>query len=147
MWFYSLGQEDPLEEEMATHSSVVAWRIPWTEEPGGLQLWGQTDFQDDSFIYTSDASVLVVLPLHGSFSRASLWGLSWSWTSLLRVGTSYVPLRRSRECRAVKGLTCDWHRVTSTKFCWSRPCRVHLLTAGIHCSFAWGWGVMWLPSL
>ena len=33
----SLGPEDPLEEEMATHSSILAWRIPWTEEPGGLQ--------------------------------------------------------------------------------------------------------------
>ena len=33
----SLGGEDPLEEEMATHSSVLAWRIPWTGEPGGLQ--------------------------------------------------------------------------------------------------------------
>ena len=33
----SLGQEDPLEEEMATHSSILAWEIPWTEEPGGLQ--------------------------------------------------------------------------------------------------------------
>ena len=33
----SLGQEDPLEKEMATHVSVLAWRIPWTEEPGGLQ--------------------------------------------------------------------------------------------------------------
>ena len=33
----SLGGEDPLEEGMATHSSVLAWRIPWTEEPGGLQ--------------------------------------------------------------------------------------------------------------
>ena len=32
VWF--LGQEDPLEEEMATHSSILAWRIPWTEEPG-----------------------------------------------------------------------------------------------------------------
>ena len=32
-----LGQEDPLEEDMATHSSILAWRIPWTEEPGGLQ--------------------------------------------------------------------------------------------------------------
>ena len=32
----SLGREDPLEEEMATHSSILAWRIPWTEEPGGL---------------------------------------------------------------------------------------------------------------
>ena len=36
-WVQSLGQEDPLEKEMATHSSSVAWRIPWTEEPGGLQ--------------------------------------------------------------------------------------------------------------
>ena len=32
----SLGQEDPLEKEMATHSRILAWRIPWTEEPGGL---------------------------------------------------------------------------------------------------------------
>ena len=36
----SLGQEDPLEEEMATHSSIPAWRIPWTEEPGGPQPTG-----------------------------------------------------------------------------------------------------------
>ena len=36
----SLGQEDPLEKEMATHSSVLAWRIPWTEELGGLQSMG-----------------------------------------------------------------------------------------------------------
>ena len=35
-----LGQEDPLEEGMATHSSILAWRIPWTEEPGGLQSKG-----------------------------------------------------------------------------------------------------------
>ena len=36
----SLGQEGPLEEAMATHSSIPAWRIPWTEEPGGLQSKG-----------------------------------------------------------------------------------------------------------
>ena len=36
MWVLSLGWEDPLEEEMATHSSILAWKIPWTEEPGGL---------------------------------------------------------------------------------------------------------------
>ena len=36
----SLGQEDPLEEEMATHSSILAWEIPWTEEPGGLYSMG-----------------------------------------------------------------------------------------------------------
>ena len=36
MWVRSLGKEDPLEKEMATHSSILAWEIPWTEEPGGL---------------------------------------------------------------------------------------------------------------
>ena len=35
LWVRSLGQEDPLEKEMATHSSILAWRMPWTEEPGG----------------------------------------------------------------------------------------------------------------
>ena len=39
-WVRSLGQEDPLGEEMATHSSILAWEIPWTEEPGGLQSLG-----------------------------------------------------------------------------------------------------------
>ena len=39
-WVQSLGQENPLEEEMATHSSILAWRIPWTEKPGGLQSMG-----------------------------------------------------------------------------------------------------------
>ena len=36
-WVLSMGQEDPLEKGMASHSSILAWRIPWTEEPGGLQ--------------------------------------------------------------------------------------------------------------
>ena len=39
-WIRSLGQEDPLEKDMATHSSILAWRIPWTEAPGGLQSTG-----------------------------------------------------------------------------------------------------------
>ena len=40
MWVQSLGQEDPLEKGIATHSSTLAWRIPWTEEPGRLQSMG-----------------------------------------------------------------------------------------------------------
>ena len=39
-WVRSLGWEDPLEKAMATHSSTLAWKIPWTEEPGGLQSTG-----------------------------------------------------------------------------------------------------------
>ena len=38
MWVLSLGSEDPLEEGTATHSSILAWRIPWTEEPGGCPV-------------------------------------------------------------------------------------------------------------
>jgi len=40
MWVRFLNQEDPLQKEMATYSSILAWRIPWTEEPGGLQSMG-----------------------------------------------------------------------------------------------------------
>ena len=40
MQVHSLGREDPLEEEMATHSNILAWKIPWTGEPGGLQSMG-----------------------------------------------------------------------------------------------------------
>ena len=39
-WVQSLDQEDPLEEGMATHSTILAWKVPWTEEPGGLQFMG-----------------------------------------------------------------------------------------------------------
>ena len=40
MWVRSLGQKDPLEKEMATHSSILAWEVPWTEEPGRLRSMG-----------------------------------------------------------------------------------------------------------
>ena len=43
MQVQSLGWEDPLEEEMAIHSSILAWEIPWTEEPGGLQSVGSQE--------------------------------------------------------------------------------------------------------
>ena len=47
-WIRSLGQEDPLEKRMATHSSILAWRIPWTEEPGGLHSpWGSQRVEYD----------------------------------------------------------------------------------------------------
>ena len=43
IWVQFLGRKDPLEKEMATHSSILAWRIPWTEEPGGLQSMGHKE--------------------------------------------------------------------------------------------------------
>ena len=52
-WVCSLGLEDPLEEDMATHSSVLAWRVPWTEEPGGLQSIGSQRAGHDCLTNTS----------------------------------------------------------------------------------------------
>ena len=46
-WVQSLGQEDPLQEEMTTHSSTAAWEIPWTEEPGGMQNMGSQRVRHD----------------------------------------------------------------------------------------------------
>ena len=46
-WVRSLDREDPLEKEMATHSRILAWRIPWTEEPGGLQSTGSQRVRND----------------------------------------------------------------------------------------------------
>ena len=43
MWVQSLVRDDPLEEGMATYSSILAWRIPWTKEPGGLQSMGSQE--------------------------------------------------------------------------------------------------------
>ena len=57
-WVQSLGREDPLEKEMATHSSILAWRIPWTEEPGGLQSTGSQrighDWETNTFTFSRD---------------------------------------------------------------------------------------------
>ena len=46
-WVRSLGREDPLEKEMATHCSILAWRNPWTQEPGGLQFTGLQRVEQD----------------------------------------------------------------------------------------------------
>ena len=46
MWVQSLGEEDPLEEEMAAHSSILAWKFPWTEEPSGPQVHGDRKESD-----------------------------------------------------------------------------------------------------
>ena len=54
MQVQSLGQEDPLEEQMTTHSGILAWEIPWTEEPGGLQSMGQRDSDTTEHPHTQE---------------------------------------------------------------------------------------------
>ena len=53
MWVCSLGQKDPPEKEMATHSRTLAWEIPWTEEPGGLQFMGLHRVRHDQSMDTA----------------------------------------------------------------------------------------------
>ena len=50
-WVQSLGQEDPLEKGVATHSSILAWRIPWAEKPGGLQSMGSDELDTTKAVH------------------------------------------------------------------------------------------------
>ena len=69
-WVQSLDGEDPLEKEMATHSSILAWEIPWTEEPGGLQ--SQSVRQDWACIYTALAENAMA-----PHSNTLAWKIPW----------------------------------------------------------------------
>ena len=73
-WVRSLGQEDPLEKEVATHSSILAWRVPWTEERGGLPSMGsqrvRRDWATNSFFCGGHSSTC--FDRHTSFSRTPL---------------------------------------------------------------------------
>ena len=51
-WVHSLGREDPLEKEIAAPSSILAWRIPWTEEPCGLQFMGYEESDTTEYVHT-----------------------------------------------------------------------------------------------
>ena len=66
-WVWSLGQEDPLEKEMVTHSSILAWRIPWTQETGRLQPMGLQESDTTEWLSTyihSNNLLLWIFALH-----------------------------------------------------------------------------------
>ena len=63
-WVQSLGQEDPLEKKMATHSSILAWRIPWTEEPSKLWSIRVTKSWDTTEQLTHNEFVTILLPFY-----------------------------------------------------------------------------------
>ena len=69
----SLGQEDPLEEGMATHSSILAWRIPWTEEPGGLWFIGSQRVEHDWSDWASTHGLQRVYDALPEIASKSLW--------------------------------------------------------------------------
>ena len=73
-WVQSLGREDPLEKEMATHSRILAWRIPWTEEPGGLQSTGrkESDTTEGLHFTSLHKQGVVVLHLCAHFTKYNI---------------------------------------------------------------------------
>ena len=73
-WVWSLGQEDPLEKEMTTHSNILAWKIPWTEEPGRLKSMGsQRIWHDWVYMCTHTTDLLVsTLQLKGTILHTSV---------------------------------------------------------------------------
>ena len=83
----SLGREDPLEKEMATHSSIIAWKIPWTEEPGGLHFMGPQRVKDDwvtnRFFHFNLAAIYITSKLWPfTFCHSSSPGSSYELLSL-----------------------------------------------------------------
>ena len=80
-WVQSLGREDPLEKEMATHSSILAWRIPWTKEPGRLQSTGSQRVGHD---WAASLSL--------SIKNYTLWNCEDSATSGKIIVSAYLSL-------------------------------------------------------
>ena len=119
MQFPSLGREDPLEKEMATHSSIPAWRIPWTEEPGGLQSMGSHrvghDWATEHPCTNAILSFFFTFCLRSSFSwLLSLFDIPPSLFPFYKVlscfqalqvvpGSSYVPLPQSENQPFLQG--------------------------------------------
>ena len=83
----SLGWEDPLKEKMATHSSILVWEIPWTEEPGGLQ---STELQSDMTEHGTVAVFLKCVILNVSMSHRLQYEKESSWSSNLGEHSRYA---------------------------------------------------------
>ena len=113
-WVQSLGWEDPLEEGMATHPSFLAWRIPWTEEPGGLQSMGSQRVGHD---WTTKHSTALIHCMHTpqfiypcihrwTHGLSHLWLLwiillwTWVWIYFLELLVSVLSVPRSEITRS-----------------------------------------------
>ena len=76
MWVRSLGRKDALEEEMATQSSILAWEIPWTEEPGGLQSMGYREWATTEHMSGCHSGKRIHLPMQ-EMLEIQVQCLSW----------------------------------------------------------------------
>ena len=88
MWVQSLGWENPMEMEWLTHSRILAWRILWTEEPGGLQSMGSQRVRHDTHRTCAylEGRLTGAAPRRAQAPHATSEGLEGGFTSLLRAG-------------------------------------------------------------
>ena len=105
-WVPSLGQEDALEKEVATHSNILAWKIPWMEEPDGLQSMGSRRVRHDCPTEPKDKQGL--LPTRQPVRFVILWGLSV--TSALITPLSHSPEVRAATEKTSRGWSRARHR-------------------------------------
>ena len=99
-----LGQEDPLEEEMATHSGILAWKIPWTEKPGGLQSKGSQRFGHNWMTNTFFLSSLEGLMIKLQYFGHLLWRAD-SLEKTLMLGKTEGKRRSGQRIRWLDGIT------------------------------------------
>ena len=155
MWVWSLGQEDPLEEGMTAHSSILAWRIPWTEDPGGLQSLGLQKSQT----WLSDWITILI-----HMGRCTcFWNLEWGCRSLLAMlwggraqSASEMSIKdhHSLHCGPWVGTACLcsqsglwWSPSISTVVPgWGEPASVHSLASGDRHPFCFPAPSLLLPA-
>ena len=129
MWVWSLGQKDTLEEGMATHSSILAWKIPWMEEPGGLQSMGSLRVRHDwstSLSHTGEGNgnplqcSCLENPRDGGAWWAAVYGVTQSQTRLKRLSSSSSSSSPAVLVLFISPLT--YHLTKSVKF--STPSKI-----------------------
>ena len=97
-WVWSLGWEDPLEKEIATHSSILAWKIPWTEEPGGLQSMSSQTVRHDWATNTNTYSVSWLASMSSIFLCAALSSILLSLLGGWHVWITFIGSHASLAC-------------------------------------------------
>ena len=107
-WVRSVSWEDPLEKEMATHSSILAWSIPWAEEPGGYSPWSCKELDTtEQLAHTQDRSNALALQTSMSRLRSSVHTAPHTWKEILSIcwGNTRVPLKTSVSIK-IKSTKC-----------------------------------------
>ena len=117
-WVWTMGREDPLEEEMATHSSIFAWRISWTEEPGELQSMGLQKVGNDWVTTTHSLLIVNLEPLTSPWSQQPWEKERQKGTWIIRTCYSHFTLIVSSFIHSLSRTNCAppmWQTLIFTK--------------------------------